>query len=335
MLDERKMQILYAIIENYTLTAEPVGSKTILNKYDLGVSSATIRNDMSFLEEIGLLEKTHTSSGRIPSNKAYRFYVDRMLENIEDQSSTEGNIEKLIGDGVREINELISRSTKILSDITKHTALAVIANDADGIIKRIYASKIEKNVFLVVIVFDTKDIVHEILLSHVDLGEGDVSIINKLLNQGITSIRLSGLIEKTEEYRNADCKYTEFFDELSSILQDILNKREKTEVLFEGLSNIFQYPEYRDTEKAKDFIDFIEDSTAIKSLLAKDKDKGLSVNIGEENSREDLNDITVISSSYGLFGNYGRIGIIGPTRMDYDSVIFTILSISNSLKNSK
>ena len=118
MLDERKKQVLYAIIENYTLTAEPVGSKTILNKYDLGVSSATIRNDMSFLEEIGLLEKTHTSSGRIPSNKAYRFYVDRMLLNIEREESIENNIEKLLGDGVREINELISRSTKILSDIT-------------------------------------------------------------------------------------------------------------------------------------------------------------------------------------------------------------------------
>lgn len=333
MLDDRKLKVLYAIIESYTLNAEPVGSKAILDKYNLGVSSATIRNDMSYLEELGLIEKTHTSSGRIPSDKAYRFYVDSLLEEIDEQRLINESLSKIISDGFSEIEDLIEKSTKLLSEITKQMAVSVVTNDADAVLKRINIVNISKNVILVILIFGTKDIVHETFALDAVLDEDDIDKLNIILNE-YTGVSLSNYIEKIEmEYKDY-VQYNEFFVKIYEILNNILIQRQKTEIIFEGLSNIFYLPEYRDTEKIKDFIGFVEDSDAIKELIGKGKSKDLYISIGEENSNENLNDITVISSSFGLLGNNGRIGIIGPTRMDYDSVIITILSISSMLKSA-
>lgn len=333
MLDKRKTDVLYAIIESYMLTAEPVGSKTILEKYDLGVSSATIRNDMSFLEDLGLILKPHTSAGRIPSNKAYRYYVDRMLEDFDPSEMDDQDQPMLVGQDQREVEKFIRQTTKILSEITNLTALAVIANDADGIIKKVNLAKLEKNLYLVFVIFDANDIVHETIYLSKDLKDQDVALLNGLLSE-FTDISLSNFSRLIAKANYQNTSYEELFDNLYMLLRRILKNRRKTKLIFDGISNIFHYPEYRDSEKAKEFIDFIEDTSTIKTILAKDLDKDLSINIGEENSDENLNDLTIISSSYGLFGNYGRLGIIGPTRMDYDNVVHTLLSITRSLKNA-
>lgn len=333
MLDERKLKVLYAIIENYTLTAEPVGSKTLLDKYDLGVSSATIRNDMGVLEDLGFIEKTHTSSGRVPSNKAYKFYVQKILEGPQEQAQANKDLITLVDEGFNRIEDLLDHTTRILSDITKYTALAVIAYDTDAVLRKINLSKIDKHVFLLVLVFSSKDIVHETFVLRSDIDEMDIARINKLINQGL-GISLSAYIDFYNKFIDTSLEYSELYYGIASILYQILKDRKKTEFVYDGLSNIFKYPEYQNTSKAKSFLDFLEDSETIKNMLMTDKenDKHISVRIGQETSYEYLDDISIISSSFDLDGNMGLVGILGPTRMDYNSVILSILSISSSLK---
>lgn len=334
MLDERKLKILYAIIEYYKLTAEPIGSKTISDKYDLGVSSATIRNDMSVLEDLGLIEKTHSSSGRIPSNRAYRYYVDSILENLSEDDYRIESLNHVLGDGLSQIEDILEKSIKVLSDITMHMAIALVASDSNAQIRRVNITKIDEYLVLAILVFGTNDIVHKTFALANDLDEKDLAKINNLLNEdtGLSLSEYIGQVQSYKEFLDEKSKYNDFFKSFSTILEEILDKRKKTEVLYEGISNIFNYPEYSDTDKIKGLVDFVEDSKALEELMTQDKDKELSINIGEENSIKNLDDITVITSNFGLSSNIGRIGIIGPTRMDYDSVIISILSISSSLK---
>lgn len=334
MLDERKLRVLYAIIESYTVTAEPVGSKTVSENYDLGVSSATIRNDMGVLEALGFIEKNHSSSGRVPSNKAYRFYVDRILkEHEQDQNLGNDLVRRIVGGSFQEIQDLIDQSVKLLSEITKYTALAVISTSTSALVRSVSISKLDKHLLLLILVFDTNDIAHQTLKVRQDYSRDQIDRLAKILND-ISGLKLTSYADEVKA-KIGDIKDLDpLLGKIHEILMETIEAREKTQVLYEGLSNIFNYPEYTDTAKAKSFVDLLEDTEQIESLMNQDKGQSLSIQIGEENSDEFLRDITLISSTYGFEGNYGRIGVIGPTRMDYDSVIITILSIAQALRAS-
>lgn len=329
MLDERKLKVLEAIIENYTLTAQPVGSKTILETHDLGVSSATIRNDMGALEALGLIEKTHSSSGRIPSKKAYRYYVQRILDTYPEDY---GHIKSIVvaSEEFDEIDHLVDKSTKILSQATKQAALALINYDSDALVKGVNLTRIDQNHLVLVLVFGKRDIVHESFFIEKAIDEKDLEIVNRLLNENL-GLNLSSYIAYISKYSERPGPYEKIFGQIVQCLIKLFKDRRKTEVVYNGLFNIFKNPEYQDGDRAQDFIDLVEDKDAMKAILARDLDKEISVSIGLRGLRG-LEDISIITTNFGYKGSSGTIGIIGPTRMNYDRVIFSVMSIASRLK---
>lgn len=328
MLDDRKLKVLEAIIENYTLTAQPVGSKTILQTHDLGVSSATIRNDMGALEDLGLIEKTHSSSGRIPSKEAYRYYVQRILDTYPEDY---GHIKPMVvaSEEFDEIENLVDKSTKILSQATKQAALALINYNSDALVKGVNLTRIDKNHLVLVLVFGKRDIVHESFYIE-GLDDKDHEVVNRLLNENL-GVSLSSYIAYISKYAERPGPYERIFGQIVQSLIKLFKDRRKTEVIYNGLFNIFKNPEYQDGARAQDFIDLVEDKEVMEEILARDLDKEISVSIGLSGLRG-LEDISIITTSFGYKGNSGTVGIIGPTRMNYDRVIFSVMSIASRLR---
>ncbi|MDO5725292.1 MAG: heat-inducible transcriptional repressor HrcA [Tissierellia bacterium] len=333
-MDERKIEILKAIIYSYIDLAEPIGSRTISKLYDLGISSATIRNEMADLEDMGYLIKPHTSAGRIPSDKAYRFYVDSLLENleldIERQESLKKEMEKkLIDDN----EEPYKRITKALSDWLNYTTVTLVPTLRGSQMKYLKLLYLGNNLLKLLIVADSGEV--EDYDFYID-EDFDFESVDKLSNY--LNIKLS-------KKSTADIKAIEFPKEMSDIeleisefsknkVIDFLERGKEYRIYSTGIGNIMTFNDLKDTEELKKFLDFFEDSeTIFKSLFLNSDDyETLKITIGAENSAGILKNCSVISAKYRIDPlQSGDISIIGPTRMDYYRLIRAILMYSKNL----
>lgn len=334
-MDERKLRILEAIIKDYIQTGEPVGSRTIAKKYDLGVSSATIRNEMADLEELGYIEQLHTSSGRIPSDKGYRLYVDKLMQLAALSPEEELIIKsQMLTSALYELDRIVKEATILLSQLTKMASIVKAPSIKKSFIKRIQLMNIDKNNILAVIITDSGIIRNNIIkLKHAVDGRS-LEKLNSLLN-----IRLIGLtvedidLEVINNLREDLYGYDDIFNALIPALYESLKSMEPSKVYSQGTTNIFNYPEYNDIDKARDFLNFIGDEKNIQSLLKeRDKSKSLTVSIGGENFLEGVRDCTIITSVYRLNDRpLGYIGIVGPRRMNYDKVISVLSEVVKEL----
>ncbi|WP_077367990.1 heat-inducible transcriptional repressor HrcA [Anaerosalibacter sp. Marseille-P3206] len=335
MLDDRKLKVLHAIINSYIDSAEPIGSRTISKKYDLGVSSATIRNEMSDLEELGYLNKPHTSAGRVPSDKAYRLYVDMLLSDARYHLDVrkKNEIKKNMLKETKEIEQLLQNSARILSRITNYTALAIAPQFKKSTLKHIQLIPIDEYKILVVIVSDSGMVKNTIFRVESHIPEGQLSIISNFLNEklkGLTleeiSYGIDGVVfQELYEYKN-------IIDNIIPIVSQSLEDIEDVDVYADGVTNIFNFPEYSDLSKAKSFLNFIEDKDLIVDMLLKNIFDDFEIIIGEENLLEEIKECSLITATYKLDGNtIGKIGVIGPTRMDYFKVISAVRLLSINL----
>ncbi|WP_125152569.1 heat-inducible transcriptional repressor HrcA [Clostridium rectalis] len=333
-MDERKIRILQAIINDYIDTAEPVGSRTIAKKYDLGVSSATIRNEMADLEEMGYLEQLHSSSGRKPSDKGYRLYVDNLME-IQSLSPIEEEIIRthILKSALYEMDKVIKQATNILAELTRLTCIVKSYSGRRSCIKSIQLINVDGNNILIVIIADTGIIKNSLVKLK---KPADTDILLKLTN--ILNARLNNLtIEQINlEVINAlkiDLKgYEDIFDAIIPVLYESLNSIDNCDIYMEGTTNIFNYPEYNDIKKAKDFLALIDNKDKVKNLI--NSTDRISIRIGEENFLEDARDCSVITAVYSLKNRpLGTIGVIGPTRMKYSRVVSMLGKIIGEVNN--
>ena len=267
-LNERKLNILKAIVKDYIETAEAVGSRTISKKHDLGISAATIRNEMADLEELGYLIQPHTSSGRVPSEKGYKLYVDMLMSKSELSEDEKKMIQDCVENNVNHIQDLIQETSKLLSQLTNYTTVAVAKSlNNQNVIKHIQLVSIDDNKILLIVVTNNGDIKKANLTSNIYLDQSKLNIISdnltrKLLGKSIVSIdeRLIAFIKyEIGEYSN-----------LIDNLMDALNfNMSEDEFVFSlnGATNIFNYPEFNDIIKAKSFLNMIEKKETIKSML--------------------------------------------------------------------
>lgn len=336
-LDKRKVTILKAIINSYIDNAEAVGSRTISKKYELGVSPATIRNEMSDLEEMGFLIQPHTSSGRIPTDKAYRYYVDDLWKKV--LNSNNPNIDQLrniIEEKSNEMDSVFKNSVRILSQFTKYTSFIVAPQLKQSTIKRIQLVPITDRKILLVLVLQS-NIVKQVMLnlnSPIPLEQMDrisASLSEKLYGyklEDIDSIKDS-LINELYHLRESS---SDSLLELLPFLMDQVGKLEDLNIYSDGLTNILDLPEYNDVVKAREFISFVEDKNCLAKLFQYTGGNDISISIGRENEYEELRDCSLITATYKLNGKLiGKIGVIGPTRMDYSKVISTVKSISDAM----
>lgn len=334
-IDERKIRILQAIVNDYINTAEPVGSRTIAKKYNLGVSSATIRNEMSDLEEMGYLEQLHSSSGRIPSNKGYRLYVDELMQ-IPTLTPEELYIIKsqIIDAALFEVDNIIKQAINLLSQLTKLTSMVKAPSIKKGYIKHIQLINIEsvRNILLVIIV-DSGIIKNNLIKVGRAISDDVLIKLSNILNVRLKNLSAEQISLKVINDIKVDFKgYEDIFKSVISALYDSLSAVNNSQIYMKGTTNIFNYPEYKDVEKAKGFLSMLDNRDKVSGLL--NSASNISVKIGEENYIEGAENCSVVCAVYSINERaIGEIGVIGPTRMPYSKVISILENVVKEMNH--
>lgn len=323
-LDERKRRILQAIIDDYIDTAEPIGSRTIARKHELGLSSATIRNEMADLEEMGFLAQPHTSSGRVPSDKGYRIYVDQLMQTHELSLDEIERISTAMETKINELTQLIKQASAVLSRFTRYTSMAITPQMKTSTIKAIQVVPIESGKALVVVVTNA-GIVHNNLIKISESIMPDMLImVSSILNKKLSGLTIEQVNMRiiSEIAREAGISGELLLPILESAA-DCINQIDNAEVYIEGTTNIFNFPEFRDLVKAREFMSLFDERSSLGRLFADTSDNmDIIVKIGSENDITGIKDCSLITANYSLGGTFtGSIAIIGPTRMEYPRVI--------------
>lgn len=340
-MDERKKKILRAIVQDYIATAEPIGSRTIARKFDLGVSPATIRNEMADLEELGLIEQPHTSAGRIPSDAGYRFYVDCLMDPPQLSEQEMRIVENDTAKRISEIQEVISHTSKLLSQLTSLTSVILGPQKGRSTFSQIHFLPYQPGQAIMVIVKENGVVENQI----VDIGENvtaeELQQIAAVLNRKMRGYSLSQVKKSLlHEIYSELTRQRRLIDSALEMLSPILEEKEERErVYLGGTLNILNQPEFRDLERVKSLLKLFEQDDQIKKLFQPTQE-GLSVTIGGENTLEEFKDCSVISAMYRINGEIiGAIGVLGPTRMDYGkamaAVDFMTRNLTEILKNRR
>lgn len=333
-LDERKTKILQAVIRNYLETGEPVGSRTISKYTDLNLSSATIRNEMADLEEMGYILQPHTSAGRIPSDKGYRFYVDTLMEEKEKEVY---EMREVLVEKQDKMETLLKQVAKILAQNTQYATMISAPQTHHNKVKFIQLSRVDDNQILAVIVVEGNVIKNNIL--SVDSGLSDETLLklNILLNTHLNGLCMEeinlGMIAALKQKAGI---HSDIVGEVIDAVAEAIKADEDLEIYTSGANNIFKYPELADQSRASELINTFEEKQQLHELvldtLSDEKNTGIRVYIGNETPVQSMKDCSVVTATYELGdGMRGTIGIIGPKRMDYDKVVGTLRTLQNQL----
>ncbi len=331
MLDERKRKVLQAIVEEYINTAEPVSSNALLNKYDIQCSSATIRNEMADLEKRGLLDKVHTSSGRIPSAKGYRYYVDELLKDDNISLEEVKYISDKLETKVNEIEDLTKITANTISEMTHYTTVTIGPKATEQIIKEIKFVLLGSRMLLAVIMTDTGMVKETIIKFDEDITEKQVETINYMFNNKLKNQPIETIDKPLEEYL-----YQEMSD-MVKVIKPIIEQIKKVlftdeEIHMQGTRRELDLPEFNSLQVAKNFMNILDEKELIADMLNSGFAEDINVYIGGEDEKEELKDFSVVTFKHKV-GNkdLGTIGIIGPKRMDYSKVISIMKYISKKL----
>ncbi len=336
-LDDRKITILKAIIKTYLETGEPVGSRTISKYSDLKLSSATIRNEMSDLEEMGYIIQPHTSAGRIPSDKGYRFYVDQIMQE-KDNEVTE--VKQMMIQRVGRVELMLKKMAQVLAANTNYAAMISGPQYHQNKLKFIQLSRVDEHKILVVTVVEGNIVKNTIV--HVDAPISDEEILNLniLLNSSLNGLTIEeinlGVISRLKEQAGLHSQVVDLV--LNEVAEAIKADEEDLQVYTSGATNIFKYPELSDGEKASRLLGTFEQKDLLKDLITEVNDKedengtGIQVYIGDEMPLQSMKDCSIVTANYELGeGLRGTIGIIGPKRMDYEKVVRTLKNLMTQL----
>ena len=329
LLDERKKRILEAVIEEYNATAEPVGSSKIANEYNLGFSPATIRNDMAALEELGYLDKPHTSAGRVPSSKGYRLYVDMIMKEKTLTAKEKEIIDNTLREDIIKFDSLMKEASNILSRLTNYTSIAAGPKIEDCTVEEIKMVKIGHDRLMIVILADNGIIKESVVRYDGTIPEENIQIFNNLLNY-----KFKGMNFK-EVYENINTHIENELYNINPLVMELNNLlvEKNSDIHLEGASNMLNLPELKKEKTLKNFLNIIETQDAIKELIKTGYNGNINVYIGQETAYEDLKDFTIITYKQAINEKeIGTIGIIGPKRMDYKKVIPVIKYIGDSIQ---
>jgi heat-inducible transcriptional repressor len=333
-MDARKFRILQAIIDDYILTAIPVGSRTISKRQDMNLSSATIRNEMSDLEELGYLDQPHISAGRIPSAKAYRLYVDELLQDGRLRTDDVQSIREHFQNRSGKMEDVINRAAQVLSNITSYTSLAMGPKGGETTIRNLQLVPISSHSALLVIVTDGGIIRDSVIHVDSDLDSDALYAISRMLTE-----RVSGhtLRETQQTLRAMSGEFAEkhgVIESISRLVAETESAGERAKIAFAGPGNILNFPEYSDVEKARTFLSLLETKDAILSMLEQRQGVAFTVRIGPETGVPELEDCSVVTATYALDnGTHGTIGVIGPTRMQYGRVLGVLGAMGKQLSS--
>ena len=333
MLDDRKKKVLQAIVEEYINTAEPVSSNALISKYGLECSSATIRNEMADLEKKGLLDKMHTSSGRVPSAKGYRYYVDELLKDDNISLEEVKYISDKLETKVNEIEDLTKITANTISEITHYTTVTIGPKTDEQIIKEIKFVLLGSRMILAVIMTDTGMVKETIIKFDEDVTEKQVETINYMFNNKLKGKPIETINQPLEDYLYNEMKG------MVGVIKPIITQIKKVlfeenEIHLQGARKELDLPEFNSLQVAKNFMNILDEKELIADMLNSGFAEDINVYIGGEDEKEQLKDFSVVTFKHKI-GNkdMGTIGIIGPKRMDYSKVISVMKYISKKLND--
>ena len=335
-LDERKLKILQAVIRTYLDTGEPVGSRTISKYTDLNLSSATIRNEMSDLEDMGYIIQPHTSAGRIPSDKGYRLYVDTMLDAKTNEVN---NLKEELTQKADKIDDVLKQVAKFLAANTNYASMVSGPRYQSKRVKFIQITSVDEEHLLAVIVLDNNAVKNQMIRVEESVEEEQIVKLNFVLNTTLNGLDVMdmnlALIQKLKEQVGS---HTRVIDSVLEVIGKTLVEEDDLEVYTSGATNILKYPELADKSKAADLLGAFEEKKIINNWLGlpdkqnTEESHDIQVYIGDETQVESMKDCSMVTATYKIQeGVYGKIGIVGPKRMDYDKVVGTLNSLMSQL----
>ncbi|MGZ0052864.1 heat-inducible transcriptional repressor HrcA [Brevibacillus gelatini] len=331
MLSDRQQLILNAIVDNYIHSAEPVGSRTISKREDIGFSSATIRNEMSDLEELGYLEQPHTSAGRVPSTKGYRFYVDNLIQPQHLSEAELGKLKQLFAERILHSEKVVEYTAQILSQLTNYTAIVLGPEIFEHRLKHIQIVPLNETQAVAIVVTHTGRVENKLIDLPEGIGPSEIERLVNLLNAKLTDVPLWQLKQRVyQEISGEMRRNAEQYEEMLMILDKSL-KPEEERVYLRGATKIMNQPEFRDVDKVKDILELLEQQDQLLHLIGM-PGEGLKVRIGQENQLDAIKQCSIITTSYSLGGKpVGMVGILGPTRMEYGKVISVLNYLAEGL----
>lgn len=331
-LTERKRRILRAIIESYIQSAEPVGSKAIAQAIGMEVSSATIRNEMADLESMGLLEKPHTSAGRIPSPKGYRFYVNELMEEHKLSLQETERMNQALRMKMQELDRVLDQAGRVVSQLTNYPAFALSSGMERVTIRRFDLLMVEHNAFIIVVMTDSNIVRNRLIRLPSDLTEAQLQMLNTLLNTTFTGLTLEEITP--ELMRVAQHAAGDAYGLISLVVSfaiEVLESLERRTVHTSGLAHLLELPEYQSLERAQPLLSYLSED-ADPTRFPVPKDDPMKILIGPENVADALKDTSVVVASYDIGeGMRGVIGVVGPTRMDYAKITARLSYLAEGL----
>lgn len=334
-LDDRKLKILKAIIRTYLDTGEPVGSRTISKYAGLNISSATIRNEMSDLEDMGYIIQPHTSAGRIPTDKAYRLYVDTMMvERDSEYKDLKAKLEEKAG----KLDTLLKQAADLLASTTNYTTIVSAPRVVTKKVKFIQLTKVDNDHLLTIVVLDGNIIRNNIIVLDEEISDEDIAKLNFVMNTALNGLSADEMNINVIQAVKAQSKgMSTIVDAVLDIIASVLQDNGDPEVYTSGTTNMLKYPELADKEKFTSLLDTIEQNKLVtewrEEIPSDDEEShGIQVYIGDETRLDSMKDCSMVTATYRIHeGVYGRVGIVGPKRMDYDKVVSALKSMMSEL----
>ena len=327
MISNREKELLKLIVEDYIKNARPVGSKALCDA--MKCSSATIRSEMSYLEEIGLLEKTHISSGRVPSEKGYRYYADNIMKPKELNGEDMLKLQTIVDNKSLVVNDIILKSMEIISELTHYTTIVLGKQSSENLVQKIEVVPIDKNNIVAIVVTDKGHVEHKSIYIPGDVDSSEIKQTVDLINKLIIGTSIDSVSEVLEYQvkpiigryvKQHEVLYNAFYNAFSDFASESVNVR--------GTKNILMQPEFNDADKIRDIISKFEDKDIVDSI--KEEDNGINIYIGSENKFDD--DVTIIKTKYTVNGEEGTIALIGPKRMEYERVVTLLNFIKDNIE---
>ncbi len=331
-LDERKLQVLCAIIDDYVETAVPVGSRTITRRHDIGVSPATIRNEMSDLTELGYLDQPHVSAGRVPSCKAYRLYVERLMDGWTDGLPEDDSIRRYFDESTLQMEDVVKTAVRILSDLTHLTAVAVLPGQPNMRIATLQLVPMYGGAALLVIVTDSGIVRDTVVRVSTALDMDGLYAISRLMTEELAGHTLREVQDMLDAYARAGSSDRRVIMGVKELATQMARQTSEETVTIEGAHNILNYPEFSDPEKARSFLSMLENRDRLISVMRENRND-VNVLIGPEIGIDEMSDCSVVNARFHYGSYHGTLGVIGPMRIPYARVLRTLSTISQCMTN--
>ncbi|MEA1960345.1 MAG: heat-inducible transcriptional repressor HrcA [Bacillota bacterium] len=332
-IDERKKLILESIIKDYVETAEPVGSRAVVRRHSLNISAATVRNEMADLEEMGYLEQPHTSAGRIPSQQGFRYFVDCMMEkeNLTEEEAT--FLHQLLGERVEEWSTVVEGVSHFLSQITNYASFIIVPSVKVSQFRYLQIVPLREGQALVLLVTDMGLIMHRKIDIPPSIKSEDLQIIADLFNRIFQGRRLNELKRSDlQNLRDELRQRRSVIDSALDAIDGLLDNAAEDKVVISGALNILKEPEFKDLDKLKRILMLLDTEGQLRDIVPDEVSEEVNIRIGRENELEDIQEMSVVVAGYKAAGAMGKIGLIGPVRMEYGKAAGTVESVRSIIE---